>query len=124
MTPRIIGKIYSLRVDSQYAAKADFLFGYDDGRRVGETWWRGRFKRALRSAGIAPGDRWLTPHSFRHANNTIVRDAGHDPAKIRAELGWMDEEIQDNYTHREVSVCESKSSFSWSPPSFPGWMRR
>ena len=44
------------------------------------------------------GERWLTPHSFRHSVNTIARDVGHDPAKIRAVLGWMDEEIQDNYT--------------------------
>jgi hypothetical protein len=31
-----------------------------------------------------------------------VRDSGHDPATIRAVLGWMDEEIQDNYTHWEA----------------------
>ena len=28
-----------------------------------------------------------------------MRDTGHDPATIRAVLGWMDEEIQDIYTH-------------------------
>ena len=31
-----------------------------------------------------------------------MRNSGHDPAKIRAVLGWMDEEIQDNYTHWEA----------------------
>ena len=55
--------------------------------------------QGLKAAEIDPGPRWLTPHSFRHTINTIVRDSGHDPAKIRAVLGWMDEEIQDNYTH-------------------------
>ena len=80
----------------------DFLFCYDDGKRVGETWWHKRLKTALKRAGIEPGDRWLTPHSFRHTINTIVRNSGHDPAKIRAVLGWMDEKIQDNYTHWEA----------------------
>jgi integrase len=41
----------------------------------------------------------LTPHSFRHTINTLVRNSGHNPAKIRAILGLMDEAIQDNYTH-------------------------
>ena len=102
LSPRIIGKLDGLRADSLHMGPEDFLFCYDDGRRVGETWWHGRFKRALGRAEIAAGDRWLTPHSFRHTINTIVRDAGHDPAKIRAVLGWMDEEIQDNYTHWEA----------------------
>ena len=99
VSPRIIGKLDLLRVDSLNVNPDDFLFGYDNGARVGETWWRGRFHRALRQASIDAGERWLTPHSFRHTINTIVRDSGHDPAKIRAVLGWMDEAIQDNYTH-------------------------
>ena len=42
-------------------------------------------------------------HTYnRHTINTIVRNSGHDPAKIRAVLDWMDEEIQDNYTHWEA----------------------
>jgi integrase len=86
----------------QYLNIDDFLFCYDDGSRVGETWWRSRFQRALRRAQIEPGGRWLTPHSFRHTINTIVRGSGHDPAKILPVLGWMDEEIQDNYTHWEA----------------------
>ena len=89
-------------VDSLNTQPDDFLFCYDDGSRVGETWWHGRFKKALQKARIERGDRWLTPHSFRHTINTIVRDAGHDPAKIRAVLGWMDEQIQNNYTHWET----------------------
>ena len=102
VSPRIIGKLDLLRVDSLNVQPDDFLFGYDDGSRVGETWWRSRFRRALRQANIDAGERWLTPHSFRHTINTIVRDSGHDPAKIRAVLGWMDEAIQDNYTHWEA----------------------
>ena len=102
LSSRMIGKLDNLRMDSLHVQPDDFLFCYDDGSRVGETWWHGRFKRALQQAQLVPGDRWLSPHSFRHTINTIVRDAGHDPAKIRAVLGWMDEEIQDNYTHWEA----------------------
>jgi len=99
LSVRIIDKLDNLRVDSLHLQPDDFLFCYDDGSRVGETWWHEHFKAALKRAEIDPAERWLTPHSFRHTINTIVRDSGHDPAKIRAVLGWMDEEIQDNYTH-------------------------
>ncbi len=102
LSARMIGKLDNLRIDSLHVRPDDFLFCYDDRSRVGETWWHGRFKKALAHTQIEPGNRWLTPHSFRHTINTIVRDSGHDPAKIRAVLGWMDEEIQDNYTHWEA----------------------
>ena len=105
LSRRIIEKLEGLREYSSHVGPDDFLFCYDDGKwngkRIGETWWAGHFKKALQRAGIEPGDRWLTPHCFRHTINTIVRDSGHDPAKIRAVLGWMDEAIQDNYTHWE-----------------------
>jgi integrase len=102
LSDRMIEKLEALMDFSLHLKPDDFLFCYDDGKRVGETWWHKRFKTALKRAGIEPGDRWLTPHSFRHTINTIVRNSGHDPAKIRAVLGWMDEEIQDNYTHWEA----------------------
>jgi integrase len=102
LSSRIFEKFDTLRLESLHVQPDDFLFCYDDGSRVGETWWHERFKRALRRAEIEPAGRWLTPHSFRHTVNTIVRDAGQDPAKIRAVLGWMDEAIQDNYTHWEA----------------------
>ena len=99
LSARIVAALLALRSASDHTKPEDFLFCYEDGKRIGETWWRKRFIAALERAGIEPGDRWLTPHSFRHTINTIARDSGHDPAKIRAVLGWMDEEIQDNYTH-------------------------
>ena len=102
LSDRMIEKLEVLMAYSVHLRPDDFLFCYDNGKRVGETWWHKRFKTALKRAGIEPGDRWLTPHSFRHTINTIVRNSGHDPAKIRAVLGWMDEEIQDNYTHWEA----------------------
>ena len=102
LSNRIVEKLKGLQCFSAHSQPDDFLFCYADGKRVGETWWRGRFMAALERADIEQGERWLTPHSFRHTINTIVRNSGHDPAKIRAVLGWMDEEIQDNYTHWEA----------------------
>jgi len=64
LSSRIIEKFDNLRLESLYLQPDDFLFCYDDGSQVGETWWHGRFKRALRRAQIEVGDRWLTPHSF------------------------------------------------------------
>jgi len=60
------------------------VFGYDDGSHIGETWWRKRFCAAMKRAGIDWQARHLSPHSFRHTINTIVRNSGQDPAKIRA----------------------------------------
>lgn len=53
----------------------------------------------MEKAGIDRVSRNLKPHSFRHSLNTILRDAGKDPAKIRAALGWEQERTQDGYTH-------------------------
>lgn len=43
--------------------------------------------------------RRLTPHSFRHSLNTLLRDQGVPDEKIRAALGWTNEKTQDGYTH-------------------------
>lgn len=80
----------------------DLVFCYPDGSRLGPTWWRKRFRRALERSGIPLAGRVLRPHSLRHTLNTLMRDAGEHPDKIRASMGWSDEEIQDNYTHWKV----------------------
>ncbi len=41
----------------------------------------------------------IRPHSFRHTLNSILREKGYDPARIRAALGWSSEDVQDGYTH-------------------------
>ena len=93
LSVRVFEVLDTLRSASVNTEPDDFLFCYRDGKRVGGTWWQKRFKAGLKRAEIDVGERWLTPHSFRHSVNTIARDVGHDPAKIRAVLGWMDEEI-------------------------------
>jgi integrase len=102
LSSRTIDKLRQFQMESIRLAPEDFVFAYDDGSRVGETWWRKRFCGALERAEIDRQGRCLTAHSFRHTINTIVRNSGHDPAKIRAILGWMDEAVQENYTHWDL----------------------
>lgn len=60
-------------------------------------------------AGIDYKSRNLKPHSFRHTLNTLLRNAGQDPAKIRATLGWQQEKTQDNYTHWQIEDLRDQS---------------
>lgn len=102
ISSRTVGKLYQLQAESIRLAPEDFVFAYDDGSHIGETWWRKRFCKAMKRAGIDWQARHLCPHSFRHTINTLVRNSGHDPAKVRAILGWMDEAVQANYTHWDL----------------------
>ena len=77
----------------------DLVYCYQDGSRFGGAWWAKRFAAAMETAGINRKSRNIRPHSFRHTLNSLLREKGYDPAKIRAALGWADEQIQDNYTH-------------------------
>ena len=88
-----------MKLASSKSKPEDFVFCYADGTRLGKNWWQGRFYNAMEKADIDRVSRNLKPHSFRHSLNTILRDAGKDPAKIRAALGWRQERTQDGYTH-------------------------
>ena len=57
--------------------------------------------------GIDVRARGIKPHSFRHTVATLRRDAGEDPAKIRAALGWTNERTQDGYTHFDADMLRS-----------------
>ena len=96
---RTIDKLHRLQAGSISSGPDDFVFSFDSGVRFGEMWWRMRFHTALDRAGIDRQARCLTPHSFR---NTIVRNSGHDPAKIRVVKGWMDKAVQDTYSHWDL----------------------
>jgi integrase len=99
LSSRTIDRLSRLQAASIRLGSDDFVFCYDSGLHFGETWWRKRFCAAMDRTSIDRRARHLTPHSFRHTIKTLVRNSGHDPAKIRAVLGWNDEAIQDNYTH-------------------------
>ncbi len=71
------------------------IFCYIDGSRLGETWWAKAFATAMKKVKLEEGGeekigidvraRGIKPHSFRHTVATLRRDAGEDPAKIRAD---------------------------------------
>jgi integrase len=94
------------------------VFCYIDGSRLGETWWAKAFAAAMKKVKIGDGEkekigidvraRGIKPHSFRHTVATLRRDAGEDPAKIRAALGWTNERTQDGYTHFDADMLRSK----------------
>ena len=86
----------------------DLVFCYDDGARLGGTWWQQNFRSGLKTAGIDHEERHLRPHSFRHTLNSILREKGYDAAKIRAALGWSNEDVQDGYTHWTGSAFDGQ----------------
>ena len=111
MPDRLSDLLEEIRDLSIRIAPNDFVFCYDDGKMLGATWWLKRFDRALINAEIDKKSRNLVPHSFRHTLNTLLRDSGHDPAKIRASLGWSQERIQESYTHWKVDHLRDQAQF-------------
>jgi integrase len=95
------------RRDPKLAGSDCLVFCYIDGSRLGETWWAKAFAGAMKKAGIDTRTRRIKPHSFRHTVATLRRDAGEDPAKIRAALGWTNERTQDGYTHFDAGMLRS-----------------
>ena len=89
----------TIRKRKKNVSEKDLVFCYEDGSRFGGTWWAKRFALGMEAAGIDRKSRNIRPHSFRHTLNSLLRERGFDPAKIRSALGWSDEKIQDNYTH-------------------------
>lgn len=77
----------------------DLVFCYPDRSRLGGTWWQKNFRRGLNRVGIDYEKRHLTAHSFRHTLNSLLREQGYDAAKIRASMGWSNQQVQDGYTH-------------------------
>lgn len=102
----IIEPIKQLQEESIRIAEDDLVFCYDDGSRLGATWWKKSFERAMKKAMIAWQERNIKPHSLRHSLNSHLLAAGCDPIKIRAYLGWSDNihqpsltPVQAGYTH-------------------------
>jgi integrase len=99
-------------------AGADALVFCDlEGARLGDTWWMKSFTAAMKKVELGEGPkakvgidvraRGIKPHSFRHTVATLRRDAGEDPAKIRAALGWTNERTQGGYEHFEADMLRS-----------------
>ncbi|UCF97016.1 MAG: site-specific integrase [Spirochaetaceae bacterium] len=102
LSDRIVKRLGELKEQSIRVAPNDLVFCYEDGSRFGGTWWRKRFCKAMEKAKIDRQARGLSPHSFRHSLNTLLRDRGKDDAKIREVLGWRQRRTQENYTHFDI----------------------
>lgn len=96
-------KLKELRADSIHVLPDSLVLCYEDGSRLGATWFTKRFARAMAVAGVDTQARGPRPHSFRHSLNTLLRDAGYSDEKIRAAMGWSNEGTQKLYTHWNVS---------------------
>lgn len=119
ISSRTVESLQSLKSASKTTQPEDLVFCYADGRRFGGTWWQKRFRKAMGKAEIDYSKRNLKPHSFRHTLNTLLRNAGQDPAKIRAALGWSGESIQENYTHWQIEHLQDQAKIVdnlFSPP--------
>jgi len=103
----ILERLKKLHDNSLNCLPDNFVFCYCDGTHLGGAWWKNHFIRAMERASINFEERNLTPHSFRHTLNSILKSKGYSAEMIRASLGWSDEKIQDNYTH-------------WKPESLSG----
>jgi len=91
--------LLELRRQSEFVLPYQYVICGKDGKPRSEHWWRDRFKKAMKAAGIDRVGRVLRPHSFRHTLNTELRGVGVDPARLRESMGWSGEEMQNKYTH-------------------------
>ncbi len=105
------GALKKLYDDSLRISPTDLVFCYDDGARLGETWWRKRFVKSMKNASIDRVARNLKPHSFRHTLNTLLLDADKNPEKVRAALGWTNIRTQRDYLHLEVDHLRDRADF-------------
>lgn len=94
----------------------ELVFCYEDGSRLGDTWWRKNFYIALEAAKLVKrvkGDDGkyqyvnrrndvVMPHSLRHSLNTNLLAAGCNALLVEAYLGWTRPQglstMQTNYT--------------------------
>jgi integrase len=108
----VLDPLLQLQEESVRIATTDLVFCYEDGLRLGVTWWKNRFTKAMIKAEESEKactdwkDRNITPHSLRHSLNSHLLNSGCDPIKVRAYMGWSDNivqpiltAVQAGYTH-------------------------
>jgi integrase len=105
----MVAALTRLQEESIRIASDDLVFCYDDGSRLGGTWWRTRFTKAMEAARIDYKGRDLSPHSFRHTLNTVLRSRGISDITLRAAFGWTDEKTQENYTHTQLEHLKDQA---------------
>jgi integrase len=96
----VTAPLLHLQEESIRIAEPDLMFCYDDGSRLGVTWWKKAFTRAMDAAEKTEkactdwSERNVTPHSLRHSLNSHLLAGGADPIKVRAYMGWSDNVFQ------------------------------
>ena len=102
----LINKLLELKLEqiengysTQYAIDDRLVFCYPNGKRLGGTWWKLHFTNAMKKVKINYEERNLSPKSFRHSLNTILKSKGYSNEKIKASLGWLSDNVQEGYTH-------------------------
>jgi integrase len=119
LTDATVRALRELQEDSIRTHETDLVFCFLDGSRLGDTWWKKHFASAMEKVKIGEGEnekvgidvraRGIKPHSFRHTAATLRRDAGEDPAKIRAALGWTNARTQEGYEHFTADMLRSSA---------------
>ena len=91
-----------VRAESSWVLPQHLVFCHADGSHISFDWWRKKFERAMKMAGLDKSGRGLVPHSLRHTLATILGEADYNPKKNRATMGWSGERVQDGYTHYDA----------------------
>lgn len=81
---------------------ANGLIFHREGKVMPVYWFHDCLRGACYAAGLEPEGRSISPHALRHTVATRLLDAGADPRKVQAALGWQSTAIMDNYTHSEA----------------------
>ncbi len=86
--PKImVEKLLVLRDESLNCLEDDLVFCNSNGQRLTDNHWRRGFADAMKNTKFSE-ERNLTPKSFRHSFNTILKALGYSNEKIRASQGW------------------------------------
>jgi len=106
----LIKKLVELKDESLMILPDNLVFCYEDGSRLGNTWWNKNFHNAIKKIGINAKERNLAGHCLRHSLNSILIDTGINKEIIRKTLGWNSVEIQDHYTHQTLIGIEEQAT--------------
>jgi integrase/recombinase XerD len=109
---RAIPPHLSAALDSYLAARADVagdvVFIRPDGQPLNRQEVARFVRRAAKKAGIPSADR-ITPHSFRHAWNTIARQAGASLEHRQHAMGHSDPRTTQRYDRTQESLDQDPS---------------
>jgi len=79
--------------------KHEFVFSDKNGKVIGSSWTKGRFKKWLERAGIDLGGRRIVPHSSRHSIASLLEARGVSLRYIQDFLGHSDLKTTKGYLH-------------------------